>query len=77
MNRTSKADTEKSEMKVTVQGYQVTLCFEEKPNSEIAAWVKQTLLDSYTISMNCSRRNKLLLSFQIRRGVHITKDMTS
>ena len=39
-----------SEMHITVQGYKVTLCFADKANPEVAAFVKQALLGAYSMS---------------------------
>ncbi len=34
-------------MAITVQGYQVALCFADEPNTQVAAQVKQALLGMY------------------------------
>ena len=51
MNNPSEKITEKSKMKIIVNGHEVTLCFAEKANPKVAAIVKQALLNSYTMQM--------------------------
>jgi hypothetical protein len=49
MNKPLKSDAPKAEMKISVQGYKVTLCFADRPNLEAAAFVKKALLSSYAV----------------------------
>ena len=49
MNKGCKIGKEASEMVITVQGWKVTLCFAEKANPDVAAFVKRALLGSYTV----------------------------
>ena len=50
MNEVFRIGKTSSEMHITVQGYKVTLCFAEKANPEVAAFVKQALLGAYSMS---------------------------
>lgn len=50
MNEVFRIGKAASEMHITVQGYKVTLCFAEKANNEVADFVKQALLGSYSAS---------------------------
>ncbi len=50
MGEVIKIQKETPEMHITVQGYKVTLCFTEKANLEVAAFVKQALLGAYSMS---------------------------
>lgn len=47
MNEVLRIGKAASEMHITVQGYKVTLCFADKANPEVAAFVKQALLGAY------------------------------
>ena len=40
----------KAASEMHVQGYKVTLCFADKANPEVAAFVKQALLGAYSMS---------------------------
>ena len=51
MNNPSENISEKSKMKIIVNGHEVTLHFAEKANPKVAAIVKQALLNSYTMQM--------------------------
>ena len=50
MNEVLRIGKAASEMHITVQGYKVTLCFADKANPEVAAFVKQALLGAYSMS---------------------------
>ena len=50
MNEVFRIGKAAPEMHITVQGYKVTLCFAEKANLEVAAFVKQALLGAYSMS---------------------------
>lgn len=50
MNEVLRIGKAPSEMHITVQGYKVTLCFADKANPEVAAFVKQALLGAYSMS---------------------------
>ena len=50
MNEVLRTGKAASEMHITVQGYKVTLCFADKANPEVAAFVKQALLGAYSMS---------------------------
>ena len=50
MNEVLRIGKAASEMHTTVQGYKVTLCFADKANPEVAAFVKQALLGAYSMS---------------------------
>ena len=50
MNEVLRIGKAASEMHITVQGYKVTLCFADKANPEVAAFVKQALLGAYSRS---------------------------
>ena len=50
MNEVLRIGKAASEMHITVQGYKVTLCFVDKANPEVAAFVKQALLGAYSMS---------------------------
>ena len=50
MNEDLRIGKAASEMHITVQGYKVTLCFADKANPEVAAFVKQALLGAYSMS---------------------------
>lgn len=50
MNEVLRIGKAASEMHITVQGYKVTLCFADKANPEVAAFVKQALLGVYSMS---------------------------
>ena len=50
MNEVLRIGKAASEMHITVQGYKVTLCFAEKANLEVAAFVKRALLGACSMS---------------------------
>lgn len=50
MNEVLRIGKAASEMHITVQGYKVTLCFADKANPEVAAFVKQALLGAYSMA---------------------------
>ena len=50
MNEVLRIGKAASEMHITVQGYKVTLCFADKTNPEVAAFVKQALMGAYSMS---------------------------
>ena len=50
MNEVLRIGKAASEMHITVQGYKVTLCFADKADPEVAAFVKQALLGAYSMS---------------------------
>ena len=50
MNEVFRIGKTASEMHITVQGYKVTLCFAEKANLEVAAFVKRALLGACSMS---------------------------
>ena len=50
MNEVLRIGKAASEMHITVQGYKVTICFADKANPEVAAFVKQALLGAYSMS---------------------------
>ena len=49
------------EMHITVQGYKVTLCFADKANPEVAAFVKQALLGAYPLCFHRPAAEKVAL----------------
>ena len=50
MNEVFRIGKTASEMHITVQGYKVTLCFADKANPEVAAFVKRALLGACSMS---------------------------
>ena len=67
MNEVLRIGKAPSEMYITVQGYKVTLCFAEKANPEVAAFVKQALLGAYSIPPN--RETHQLKTVQIKKVI--------